>query len=119
MGFAVTGLTPFCGSAHARNGRGYKQIEAVNATVLPRGALRKFHACSAEIEKQTLHPAPYAEQHLNKTIRNILRATVTVSELAKLMGMRDHKHGRSKYFEVYARQHGTCVKYSQKSEELK
>ena len=51
MGFAVTGLTPFCGSAHARNGRGYKQIEAVNATVLPRGALRKFHACSAEIEK--------------------------------------------------------------------
>ena len=38
--------TPACGSAHARNGRGCRQIEAVNATVLPRGALRKFHACA-------------------------------------------------------------------------
>ena len=34
---------PACGSAHARNGRGCRQIEAVNATVLPRGALRNFH----------------------------------------------------------------------------
>ena len=36
-------LTPACGFAHARNGQGCRQIEAVNATVLPKGALRKFH----------------------------------------------------------------------------
>ena len=40
------GLTPACDSAHARNGRGCRQIEVVNAAVLPRGALRMFHACA-------------------------------------------------------------------------
>ena len=37
------GLTPACGVAHARDGRGCRPIEAVNGTVLPRGALRTFH----------------------------------------------------------------------------
>ena len=39
------GLTPACSSAHARNGRGCRQIEAVSSIVLPRGALRKVHGC--------------------------------------------------------------------------
>ena len=43
---------------------------------------------------------------------------VTVSELVNVMEMRDHKHGKLKYFEVYA-QHGTCVKFSHKSGESK
>ena len=34
------GLMSACSSAHARNGRGCRKIEAVNATVLPRGALK-------------------------------------------------------------------------------
>ena len=34
------GLTLTCGSAHARNGRGCRQIEAVKAKALPRGAIR-------------------------------------------------------------------------------
>ena len=37
------GLTPACGFAHVRNGRGCRQNEVVNAAVLPRGALRIFH----------------------------------------------------------------------------
>ena len=48
----------------ARNGRGCRQIEAVNATVLTRGALRKFHGSvrlSRKGQKQVVHPAPYTE----------------------------------------------------------
>ena len=37
------GLMPAQGFAHARNGQGCRQIEAVNATVLPRGASSKLH----------------------------------------------------------------------------
>ena len=55
------GLTSACGFAQARNGRGYRQIAAVNATVLPRVALRKFCGfvrLSRERENRpyTLHP---------------------------------------------------------------
>ena len=59
------GLTPACGSAHARHGRGCREIEAVNATVLPRGALRSsmFAAGRGDIEKQS-HPAPYAKLYI-------------------------------------------------------
>ena len=35
----VRGLSPACGSTHARDGRGCRQAEAVNATVPLRGAL--------------------------------------------------------------------------------
>ena len=38
------GLTSACGSVHARNSRGCRKIEPINATVLPRGTLRKFHS---------------------------------------------------------------------------
>ena len=44
-GLHLSGLTSGCGSSHTCNGRRCGQIEAVNATVLPRGALKKFHAC--------------------------------------------------------------------------
>ena len=58
------GLTPACGFAHACNGRGCRQIEAVNATVLPRSAPINFHGLS-QVEqrktKQTVHSAPYTE----------------------------------------------------------
>ena len=40
------------------------------------------------------------------------------SVLVNLMEMRDHKHGKLKYFKMYA-QHGTCVFFSQKSAEIK
>ena len=40
---------------------------------------------------------------------------MTVSELVNVMEMRHHKHSKLKYFEIYARQHGTCVNFSQKS----
>ena len=50
-----------------------------------------------------------------QTIPNVQRATVTASELVNVMEKRDHKHGKLNYFEIYARQHGTCVKFSHKS----
>ena len=37
------GLTPACDCAHTRNGRGCKQIEAVNAAALAGSAFRKSH----------------------------------------------------------------------------
>ena len=43
IGLRRGGLTAACGFAYARNGRGCTQIKAVNATLLPRGALRNFH----------------------------------------------------------------------------
>ena len=41
-GFRRGGLTSVCGFAHARNGRGRRQIEVANAEVLQRGALRNL-----------------------------------------------------------------------------
>ena len=41
---------------------------------------------------------------------------LTVSELVNAMELCDHKNGKIKYFEMYARQHGTCVKFSQSAE---
>lgn len=38
----LDGLTPTCGSVHVRNGRGYSQTEAVNATILLKGAFKNF-----------------------------------------------------------------------------
>ena len=29
------------------------------------------------------------------------------------MEIRDHKHGKLKYFEIYARQHCTCVNFAE------
>ena len=58
-------------------------------------------------------------QRLNKTTLNIERAKVAASERVNVMEMQDHKHGTLKRFEIYARQHGTCVNVSQKSAEVK
>ena len=59
-GFHRGGLTPTCGFTHACNGRECGRIEAVNATVLPRGALRQFHGrVRLSREKDKTDPAPY------------------------------------------------------------
>ena len=57
-------LMPACGSAHARNGRGCRKIESINATVLPRGARRNLNGwvrLGGEMTKRTytLHPELY------------------------------------------------------------
>ena len=53
-----TGVPPASGFAHARNGRGCRQIKAVNATVLPRAALLmgKFYGCVRLSRKRQNRP---------------------------------------------------------------
>ena len=77
MGARRGGLTPACGSAHVRDGRGCRKIEATSATVLPRGALRSCPRLSK-----------FVEQIANeKTIRCTLNPT---QEIQVLPGWQRH-----------------------------
>ena len=51
------GLTPACGSVHARGGRGCRQIEPTSVTVLSRGALRNFRVWVRLNRERTKRPA--------------------------------------------------------------